>query len=726
MRLNILLKKSYATLKYEGVPSFSKKTTSYIKRNILGNKIKHNHFKDILFINGCTLPHPSRYRIDHQIEQLHFNNFSADQVYYENLKLEDVKFYRAFVFFRCPVTDLIEDFIKEAKYYNKKCFFDIDDLVIDEEYVSTIAHLKTMRQQDLKQYMDGVNRMKRTMLLCDYILTTTEGMARELRKFNPQTFINRNVASEKMVELSLKAISQKKPDPQKVILGYFSGSITHNADFNMIKDTIIDIMVDDPNVYLKVVGLLDIPEEFNAIRDRILVEKFMDWTKLPQLIASVDINLAPVEDTIFNQAKSENKWTEAALVKVPTVASKVGAFEEIIESGTTGILCSNQEEWKQSLLKLIRDDLMRKEIGGMAFKKAVNSHTTVQTGYSLVEYFQTQLNESILFVLPSTQISGGVNVVIKHCHILRNNGMDVTILSMGDSEENLVNKEGSINVICCHKTLIHATFSKAVATLWTTLSWINGYSKILQKYYLVQNYETNFYEYGNVMKIWANLTYNSPNTIYITISKWCKDWLENRFKQTVKYAANGIDLSLFKETERDFSGKEKIKILIEGNSSDYYKNVDESFRISNMLDKGKFEIWYLSYKGEPKEWYKYDRFFHQVPHERVNEIYSQCHILLKSSLLESFSYPPLEMMATGGFAVVAPNEGNIEYLIDGENSLLYRQGDIEHGLEMIEKICNDSELRKKIIDKSRITVKERSWGLLEKDIMDLYQIRQNV
>lgn len=70
--------------------------------------------------------------------------------------------------------------------------------------------------------------------------------------------------------------------------------------------------------------------------------------------------------------------------------------------------------------------------------------------------------------------------------------------------------------------------------------------------------------------------------------------------------------------------------------------------------------------------------------------------LLKTSFLESFSYPPLEMMATGGYAVVVPNDGNQEYLIDGQNCLLYQHGDIEKGVEAIMRICDDAELRKKL------------------------------
>ena len=51
------------------------------------------------------------------------------------------------------------------------------------------------------------------------------------------------------------------------------------------------------------------------------------------------------------------------------------------------------------------------------------------------------------------------------------------------------------------------------------------------------------------------------------------------------------------------------------------------------------------------------------------------------------------MMATGGYVVVVPNGGNIEYLVDGENCMMYPQGDIEKALQCIERLVNDSALR---------------------------------
>ncbi|WP_342415700.1 glycosyltransferase [Paenibacillus sp. FSL R10-2782] len=727
MGINMLIKKSVATIKYEGASSFIKKSLNYTKRRILRSKMKSNyHYKDILFINGCSLPHPPRYRVDHQVEQLHFNGYSCDTVYYEELDIEMVRYYRAFVFFRCPHTDVVEGLIKKANYFNKKVFFDIDDLVIDYQYVKDIKYLENMSKEEFDAYMDGVNRTRQTLSMCDYAITTTGRLANELKPYVEEVFINRNVASEKMVELSLKALKPKNDIEEitpeitnRVILGYFSGSITHNDDFNLILPVVKKMFEKHNNVYLKVVGILDIPEELSAFKDRILFGKFTEWTNLPDLISKVDINLAPLIHTVFNEAKSENKWMEAGLVKVVTIASNVGAFNEIISHEHNGVLCDSAEDWEFYLDKLILDHSFRSMIGQEAFNDVMNGWTTLSTGYNLFEFIESKLNENIAFVLPSTQISGGVNVVIKHCNILRDAGKDVTIISMSEDDENIINNDGEINVVSYHRHSFHSYFRKCVATLWSTTHFLNIYPKIKEKYYLVQNFETRFYEPGNHMRTWANLTYNSFSNInYLTISKWCETWLTSKYNKKVNFAPNGIDLSLFTFRNRTFKGK--IKVLVEGNSNDYYKNVDESFKITNSLDREKFEIWYLSYSGKPKEWYKVDKFLNKVPHDEVGNIYSKCDILIKSSILESFSYPPLEMMATGGISIVAPNEGNLEYLEHGENCMLYEQGNIENALYMINQVCEDEELRQRLIKNGLNTAKQREWNHIQNDVIEMY------
>ena len=165
----------------------------------------------------------------------------------------------------------------------------------------------------------------------------------------------------------------------------------------------------------------------------------------------------------------------------------------------------------------------------------------------------------------------------------------------------------------------------------------------------------------------------------------------------------------------------KIRILIYGDSTAEHKNVDESFRAAELLEQGKYEIWYMAYHGEPKDWYRVDKFLPQVPYGQVQEVYRQCDILLKSSLLESFSYPPLEMMASGGFVVAVENEGNREYLRDGENCLLYPAGEPEAAAEAIRRICRDVQLREHLYAEGQRTAETREWRQLRQQILETYR-----
>ena len=84
------------------------------------------------------LPHPYRYRVLHQIEQLQSGFLDCDEYYYLNFKPNIVRYYRIIIFFRCPWTKKIRKAISLSKKLNKKVLFDIDDLVIDTKFTKSI------------------------------------------------------------------------------------------------------------------------------------------------------------------------------------------------------------------------------------------------------------------------------------------------------------------------------------------------------------------------------------------------------------------------------------------------------------------------------------------------------------------------------------------------------------------------------------------------------------
>lgn len=714
-----LVYKVLSTIKNDGLGELQRKGKGYLKKRIphLLNE-KYRICKDVLFVDGCgeVLLHPSRYRVVHQMEQLSMNNMSCDSVYIENVSFDMIYQYRIFVIFRCPYSDKLAKFVRHIHALNKKVFYDIDDLVIDTVYTNQISFLRTFSPEERRLYDENVNNMGRMLQICDGAITSTECLQSELLKYVPEVFINRNKASEQMVELSKKVL-KNSTDGDFIKIGYFSGSTTHNDDFEFLLPVLEFLLKKYKNIQLLIAGMLDIPELLVPFGNRVVFHTFVDWKKLPGLISCVDINIVPLRDTIFNRAKSENKWIEASLVRVPTVASDVGAFTHMIRHRETGLLCRSEQDWIANMSELIESSKLRDKIGRRAYDFCLKNCITLYTGNPLKCFLQSKANISIGFVVPGLSVSGGMRVILKHICILRKAGVEVSLI-MDEFSNKSYEFEGT-RIPVFHKDNLDRFFDKLVATMWTTVKFVEEYANVNDRYYLVQNFETDFYEAGNKNRMLANATYSPKNNIkFLTISKWCQKWLLEKYFQTAEYAPNGIDEEFIKPVYREFKGK--IRILIEGDNSVYYKNVDESFKITNRLDRKNYEIWYMSYNALPKKWYHVDRFLHKVAYENVKNVYQQCHILLKTSILESFSYPPLEMMATGGYVVALSNAGNQEYLIDGFNCLFYKRGNIQQAIDLILRISSDNKLRDKLYVGGLYTVEHRKWNVIQDDILNLY------
>ena len=212
----------------------------------------------------------------------------------------------------------------------------------------------------------------------------------------------------------------------------------------------------------------------------------------------------------------------------------------------------------------------------------------------LADFIREQQTPNVAFVLPSLNVSGGIMVAIKHAAMMHRAGYDVSLLSNSFTEDgHWYESEGDgirFAVLSRDLGIFRGSYDKMVGTMWTTVPFMKYYSNTEQRYYLVQNLETGFYQAVDGRRAEASATYGSnPDLIYCTISTWCKDWLEKDFHtKGVRFAPNGIDLSLFEPVERDWTGK--IRILIEGDSRSEYKNVDESFAIIDKLDRNRFEV----------------------------------------------------------------------------------------------------------------------------------------
>ena len=136
------------------------------------------------------------------------------------------------------------------------------------------------------------------------------------------------------------------------------------------------IMDKDKNTELFLAGPLNIESELNKFSKRIKQMPYVSREKHFANIASVDINITPLEmNSPFCEAKSELKFFEAGIVKVPTVAAATQTFKEAIEDSVDGFVANGEEEWFEKLEKLIVDENLRKDIGEKAYQKAIEKYS---------------------------------------------------------------------------------------------------------------------------------------------------------------------------------------------------------------------------------------------------------------------------------------------------------------------------------------------------------------
>lgn len=330
--------------------------------------------KKILFIVE-EVTFSSRYRVEHLREQLLYRGITSECMTAKEALKTNINQYESIVIYRSAMPAQVKRLVTLAHKFAKKVYYDIDDLIFEYDKISGLDFLQNDEYRDFHAYCDDI---KRSMLQCDGYLTSTNALAEQIADSmkSDKVYINRNVASAEMAIISLSEKKHVKRDSKKIVLGYFSGTKTHDKDFELIRNVLLQIMEKHSNVCLRIGGQITLSKEFDPFIKRIDTFEFVSWKQLPKLVASVDINLMPLENELFHVCKSENKWQEAALVGVPTIASYNSELALAFSDGKEGYLCKDCKEWEEKLEKLVVDEKLRDELANNAHEKVMREYIT--------------------------------------------------------------------------------------------------------------------------------------------------------------------------------------------------------------------------------------------------------------------------------------------------------------------------------------------------------------
>lgn len=408
----------------------------------------HSHARlgrRILIVAELSMPACKRYRVDQKVAMLErlgcdttVLDWRSDAACHNALQ-----FHGLVIFYRVPAFAEARRLAREARRLGIPGFYDVDDLIFELDAYRGSLEALGLPRKEREATLEGARLYREMLGLCEHGIASTSLIARQMRAHVAGSV---HTLENGLDETILKLVQETARSPRPsfaagdtVTIGYGSGSSTHDADFALVAGALAAVMKRHAHVRLVIHGMLTLPESLAAHAERIFRIPFLDADDYLRAVAGWDINIAPLENTTFNQAKSNIKFIEAAAFGVPSVCSVTQPFGSVIAHGQNGMLARNPREWEEALMQLVASEPLRRRLGEEAHRTAMaRYHPAVLAAgsmHSVVAHLPappapTGLKVLVANVLFAPLSFGGATIVAEQlARELAHGGCDVTVFT---------------------------------------------------------------------------------------------------------------------------------------------------------------------------------------------------------------------------------------------------------------------------------------------------------
>lgn len=307
------------------------------------------------------------------------------------------------------------------------------------------------------------------------------------------------------------------------------------------------------------------------------------------------------------------------------------------------------------------------------------------------------------WILNSYCVCGGVKIVFEFSKRLAEKGHEIFLIYQIGNGKLWYDFNENVKSIHWQEALKNKLFNNIdaiIATFWTTAYDLDKLNTDANKYYLVQQRESNFYLNQNEKQL-VEKTYDLPLKI-ITISSWLQDFLTTKHNKDSYLLRYGLDTNKFYPDPDPelIATKKKYTILNEGHPTNHWKNCGILYDIFKNED---IDIWSLSTEPEKRS----TKHFQNPPQEMIRRIYSSADVVVKPSLSEGLSAIPAEAMASGVPCIAPDIPGMSDYVIHEYNGLLVKPTDKQAIKDAVMRLKNDPELANKLRINGLKTIHEK-------------------
>jgi O-antigen biosynthesis protein len=390
--LKSTLKKAIWLYRHEGLAGIKRGFRSVAASHILGNlkdidpvylQVVSHPAEEllavrVLIIAEMSIPQCKKYRVQQKHDLFQFLGIDCTMLNWIDTQacLNALQTHSQVIFYRVPAYDKVLSIINEAKRLRLPTIWEVDDLIFDKEVLIKSKTILSLDKGITDQLVEGAGLYRKAMLLCDEGIASTTGLADAMKQAGlPEVHLVENALDRQTLEVAQKVCHDHTFHRNGIVrIVYGSGTNTHNVDFQEAAPAIIKILDKFPNVRLRLIGLLDLPEIFSRYEEQVERLPTCTYEEYMTALAGCDISITPLENYIFNDSKSNIKYLEASIVKVPSVCSPRAAFAQVINHGKNGFLCETDDEWEAALTLLVTDTTKRDEVGEAAYSTVMQNY----------------------------------------------------------------------------------------------------------------------------------------------------------------------------------------------------------------------------------------------------------------------------------------------------------------------------------------------------------------
>lgn len=338
----------------------------------------------ILIIAELSLRQCAKYRVWQKEEQLRALGWTVDVVDWREAEqaMAALQICTEVIFYRVPAFESVENLLNETRRLGLSPWWEVDDLIFSAEHYQENGNLQTLDEAEQRQLLFGVRLFRKCLLSCDRAIASTRVLAQAMLEAGiPEAVVIENALDQQTIDIAQNLAEHGVPahdTAQEIRIVYGSGTKTHDADFRLAANGILAAMQADPRLTLHIIGDLTVPESFQAVKDRVHTRAGLDYAAYLGLLAQADITIAPLEVTIFNDAKSNIKFLEAAILKIPSVCSPRDAFLQVMRDGENGLLAEQDAQWRDAILRLASEPALRTQLARQAYEDVLARYSPAQ------------------------------------------------------------------------------------------------------------------------------------------------------------------------------------------------------------------------------------------------------------------------------------------------------------------------------------------------------------